>query len=297
MIVKVPKPGITDYELKYFMEADTPARKNMRKITLADSGKAAVNGVEQDDDDVGRDDDDLPEDDDTEDTPETDDDSDVDDVNLDDDDLDIDDEDLGDDEDDDEGTADDTDGATDDEETGDDTDAEDSAGGTDGDGGDEGGNDDVAVDNEGDGTGDDNADEGDNPDDGGDDNKAKTPEQKQELIQKFNLFTKMKNLHETTGKYIEKINMLIAYNTDNTTAYQAVCDKLDEMRGYIYEYMLVKFDGAKYVESMLFYHRATTLIYLILEELDAIKIKGDEKNGSKSSKRSTKKTETRGKSK
>jgi hypothetical protein len=292
MLVKVPRDDIDNYRRKYFLEADTTERKNVRSISISDNGKPAINGDELDDDDIEIDDEDdeLSEDD-------------V--AGLDDDDDDEiatdDSDDSAPDNGDDDTGSDDADGdeiATDDsgdsDNDNDDTNTDDDGGSDDNGGGDASGDDGDADDGDGDEIATDDSDDSvpdDNGDNGGDDNSGDdsgddggmSPEERTENIRKKSLFRSFNDLYDTLGKYIEKMNMLMAYGTDATPEYRKIADQLTEIQSYVYDYMLIKFTTNKYIQSMLFYQRAVTATTMVVNDLDKITIanKNSENNKAK----------------
>lgn len=265
MIIKVPRSDITDYERKYFFEADTAERRNVRRIRVEDSS-VSVNDNAVDSDDVVSDNTEVDDEDTTDTTPE---DTEVD-AGGEDDDSDIaeepSDDDFGDDDDmgDDDNPGEDAGGDDSDVVLEPDDDDEEPADG----GGDEG-DDDASDDSD-----------GSNSDNSNDENDD-------ERIRKKALFNKFKDLHEAIGAYIEKLNMVMAYSSELVTAYREACDKLDELNTYIYDYIVVRFVSATYTESMLTYQRALTAVSLILDGLEEVtnadipaNSKGDKKHNS-----------------
>lgn len=238
MIIKVPRVNLTTYESRFFYEAEVGERKNVRRITLSDSGSAAVNGTNKDATEVDTDD--------TNDTAtavETEPDD-----EFADDDLGEDSDDLGD-----AGDGDTTDDGGDGVVTEPDDDAVDTDGGNDGT--------------------DDSSDEGEQTDNG-------------EGLRKRALFSRLRDLHDAVVKYIEKLNMMMAYSSDLVVGYRECCDAFDELQTYIYDYMLIRFADASYPESMLFYQRVLTAINLILDKLEDIDFA--EGNSNSKEKQSTK---------
>lgn len=260
MITKVPRVNLTTYESRFFYEAEVGERKNVRRITLSDSGSVAVNGTDKDATEVDTDMEEIPETD-TDDTNDTatavetepddefaDDDlgEDIEDDETGSPDLEQDSDDLGD-----AGDGDTTDGG------GDVTEPDDDAVDTDG------GNDDTN----------DSSDDGEQTDNG-------------EGLRKRALFSRLRDLHDAVVKYIEKLNMMMAYSSDLVVGYRECCDAFDELQTYIYDYMLIRFADASYPESMLFYQRVLTAINLILDKLEDIDFA--EGNSNSKEKQSTK---------
>lgn len=271
MIVKVLRDNLTNYESRFFYEAEVGERKNVRRITLSDSGGAAVNGTDKNDTEIDTD---------TEEISETDIDA-VDDASPE---VETEPEDEFD-------TAAEGDPNTDpdnggtegpdleqdtDEELGDENGDE-----TAGDGGEDGG---VVTEPE------DDAVDTDSEDDTDDDSGGDEQEDNGEGLRKRALFSRLRELHEAVGKYIEKLNMMMAYSSDLVVGYREACDAFDELRTYIYDYMLIRFADASYPESMLFYQRVLTAINLILDKLTGIDITGG--NSNPNAKQSTKQGKT-----
>jgi hypothetical protein len=304
MLVKVPRDDIDNYRRKYFLEADTTDRKNVRSISISDNGKPAINGDELEDDDIEIDDeddelseddvaglddedDDIATDDSDDSTPDdggdnTDDGAGDDNTNTDTDDNGDDGDDIALDEDDDtdndnDDTGTDDDGGTNDNGGGDDS-GDDNGDADDGDG------DEIATDDSDDSVPDDNGDNGGDSsgDDSGDDS-GMSPEERSENIRKKSLFRSFNDLYDTLGKYIEKMNMLMAYGTDATPEYRKIADQLTEIQSYVYDYMLIKFTTNKYIQSMLFYQRAITATTMVVNDLDKITVanKNSENNQTK----------------
>lgn len=299
MITLVPREDVTDFERKYvYCEApgdDERPKRNLRRITLRDGG-VSVNGR----DPQGVDDVDLDTDDDTEDV-------DIDD--LEDDEIDLETDDLDDDALADDGGNDDVelenpgelggeeDTTPPDNETGADdaagsgdiaTEPTDDAGGggDDNDPGDDAGDGggDIEVEPEGDDAGEDEGEEETGGNDaGGDAETPVSPEDKDEIIRKKALFRRFNTLHDAIGKYIEKLNMMMAYSSDYSKGYREICDDFDTLKTYIYDYMLIKFPEASYPKSRLFYEWAMTAAGVILEKLGDTSIVEDKdsKNGKK----------------
>lgn len=199
-IITVPRRDISNFERRYFFEADNPERTNVRKISLAD-GKTTVNGKTTRTSGVKTE----PEDD--------------------------------------EPTENDT-GSTD-------TTPDDDSG--------------VAMEpddeDEGDSGGDDESDDNDG-DNGGDDDKKAS-----DAIRKRALFSRIEAVYEAVDKYTDKLNKMMTNASDNVAIYREACDQFDAIRGYTYDYIIIRFPKASYEESMLFYQRILTAVQLTLEKL------------------------------
>lgn len=199
-IITVPRRDISNFERRYFFEADNPERTNVRKISLAD-GKTTVNGKTTRTSGVKTE----PEDD--------------------------------------EPTENDT-GSTD-------TTPDDDSG--------------VAMEpddeDEGDSGGDDESDDNDG-DNGGDDDKKAS-----DAIRKRALFSRIEAVYEAVDKYTDKLNKMTTNASDNVAIYREACDQFDAIRGYTYDYIIIRFPKASYEESMLFYQRILTAVQLTLEKL------------------------------
>lgn len=235
-IIAFPRKGLTRFERLYFFEADDveKQRTNVRKITVAD-GTDDVDKENSDDDMTDDGDEDVEG---TEDTG-TDDDEDVD--------LEADDSDMD-------------DGEDGGEDTGDDT-------GNDG-GGDGG---DVDLEDDGkdmDGGGD--SDSGDTDGDDGDDGGSeKNITDIADATRKRAIFSRIHDLHDAIGTYVDKLTSLMTTASDNVAIYRRACDDLDELMTYTYDFMIVRFKNATYTESMLLYQRVLTAVSLVLDELGA----------------------------
>ena len=242
-IITVPRRDISNFERRYFFEADNPERTNVRKISLAD-GKTTVNGKTTRTSGVKTEpEDDEPTENDTGSTDTTpDDDSGVA--------MEPDDEDEGD------------SGGDNTEE--DNPDIEDEGSDTDTDSGDDGDSD-VAMEpddeDEGDSGGDDESDDNDG-DNGGDDDKKAS-----DAIRKRALFSRIEAVYEAVDKYTDKLNKMMTNASDNVAIYREACDQFDAIRGYTYDYIIIRFPKASYEESMLFYQRILTAVQLTLEKL------------------------------
>lgn len=245
MIRKIPKPGFIErYRAQLFCEADTSNRKNIKRITLSDTGGAAINGSSRAADDIETDmeDDDLPE--------MMPDDSGSTDVEL---------------EPDDPGGGEDTppasDGGGDVELEPEEDDMPDDAQGSDET--EAGGGTDVVTEPD-----DESVSDGADGDEGsGESSGEENTEDFDENLKKRALFSKYSTLHDSIEAYIDKLNMMLAHGNDVVREYRDACDKFEKLRTYLYDYMLIRFSKASYTESFLFYQRALTTVMLILDEL------------------------------
>lgn len=292
MIICTPiDDGKTAFERKYmFLEAKgTENRKNMRRITVdMTNGKpdVKINGKahnvqdidsqpEDDDDDVDLSE--LEDEANASDTSVGDIDQQPDDDDGDDDmgDMDIDeqpDDDAGDatgdDGGDDGGGGDTPDQQPDDDGTGDGDDTGDDTGDT----GDGGGDDSQIAQQPDDGDsggGDTSGDDNNDNDDGGDDNG--NGGDKEEIMHKQALFGKYQTLYESIGNYTAKLDDVVGQTNETNLKIKEVNDQLKKLQDFIYDYMIIKFKDASYIESMLFYQRAIAVINLSLDMLDDVK--------------------------
>lgn len=240
-IVAIPRRELSKFERMYFLEAESDGRTNIRKITIGDDGRTRVNGNETNSDDIATDETDI-------DSGDTDTRPDDDSTGNDDNDIALEpDDDMGDDETD-EGNPKDT------------GDADTSPPDENVDGG--GDRNDVALEP-------DDNDDLDSQDSSENDSGEDTAQDATDVNRKRALFSRIDGLYETMEKYTEKLNMLMSNAADDISMYRIACDDLDDLKVCTYDYLIVRFSKASYMESMLFYQRVLTALRLILDDLGA----------------------------
>lgn len=241
--------GLTPFERKYMFTEATDKRKNVRRITIdMEDGKRnlKVNGNDANLDDTA---------------------SEEDDINSDDEDLDTDEEPTD---------------SLDDEESSIATEPDDTEGET---------NDsiepEVDADNNGDVEGDDGNDIASEPDDttntttdnnadsensnDENDNTEESPEEKEEVIHKQALFGKFQTLYEIIGNYCAKLDDLVGETDESNHKIKEINNQLKQLSDFLYDYMIIKFKDASYMESMLFYQRSIAVVNLSLDMLEEVK--------------------------
>ena len=113
----------------------------------------------------------------------------------------------------------------------------------------------------------------DNQDDGG--NGEGEKDDLQERIHKKNLYKKFMNLHSSIKNYVQKLNAITGTDDETNHQYVLICDKLKRLENFLYDYMVIKFKDAPYVQSVLFYQRSVAVINLTLDLLSDLRKKDD----------------------
>lgn len=284
MISIIEEDNMTSYEKNYmFMEAKASPRANMRRIEVTmnkrkrsskvngkDMAKSEEVDIDDTEEDIGADDDadsgededlagleeiDLDDEDDTEteEEPETEDDVET--------------------EPDDSGDNEDVEieGDTDSETDGEDSDSE------------------VAIDNSDDEGGDGSEDTGgsEEGDNAGGGEEQQSPEDKEEAIQKQALYRQFERLYETIENYIDKLEDQTGVDEKINHQFNLVSGKLNQLKDFLYDYMIIKFKNEDYLHSLLFYQRVIAVVNLsidLLEETESIQNKGNGKGKKRKSK-------------
>ena len=101
-----------------------------------------------------------------------------------------------------------------------------------------------------------------------------------EQIRKYVLYRKFLKLNKTLDKQCEALNTLISDDIDINQKYKKISNNLKELNSLLSEYMIIRFQNASYIQSMLFYQRVLTATDINLNALMDIK-KRLNKNASK----------------
>lgn len=143
---------------------------------------------------------------------------------------------------------------------------------------------DTGVDEEGfDDIGGDGTDEGtaDGNQQGNQDNKEENqgPGLEYDSTRKYVLFKEFMSLYNSVDNYVSKLENMM--NDDPTTnqIYKVCTNNLREIRDLIYDYMTLKYEASRYVQSLLFYEKMVAAVQIVFNMLSkAIKFRDKNKN-------------------
>ena len=112
-------------------------------------------------------------------------------------------------------------------------------------------------------------------DDAGEDDNANGDENNNtntdEQIRKYVLYRKFLKLNKTLDSQCEILNTLVSDEIDVNQKYKKISNNLKELNKILSEYMIIKFQNASYIQSMLFYQRILTATDINLNALMDIK--------------------------
>ena len=123
--------------------------------------------------------------------------------------------------------------------------------------------------------GDDTSDNSGDGDDGGDSGDGEDSSQdsadKEEAIHKQSLFIKFNNLYESIDTYTVRLDQVIGKTDELNHQYRIISGNLKKLKEFLYDYMVIRFKDATYVECMLFYQRSVASINLCFDAIQDIK--------------------------
>lgn len=92
-----------------------------------------------------------------------------------------------------------------------------------------------------------------------------------EAVKKQRLYESFLSLHNCVKNYIDKMDRVVGIDDNFNKEYMSINERLKRLRGFLYDYMVIKFKGSSYVQSLLFYQRAVATVNMCLNVIEDIR--------------------------
>ena len=113
---------------------------------------------------------------------------------------------------------------------------------------------------------------------GNDENKKEGPGLEYDSTRKYVLFKEFMGLHNSVNNYISKLENTLSDDPATNYIYKTCTKNLREIRDILYDFMILKYETSRYVQSLLFYEKMVASVQIVFNILNkAIKIKGKTK--------------------
>lgn len=92
-------------------------------------------------------------------------------------------------------------------------------------------------------------------------------------MRKYNLFKNFISLYYGIDKYLDRIEAMIKDDPESNTVINDCIKRLHELKQLTYDYIIIKYNPAPYVQSMLFYQRLIASIEIIFKLVSSLNVK------------------------
>jgi hypothetical protein len=103
-----------------------------------------------------------------------------------------------------------------------------------------------------------------------------------ESMRKYNLFKEYINLMTALDIYVERLKLFVLDDVDQNVVVNTCVDKLLEIKKLCSDYLLMKYELATYIQSLIFYQKLVVSIQLVfglLEKIDLFGPQDEEERG------------------
>ena len=104
-------------------------------------------------------------------------------------------------------------------------------------------------------------------------------------MRKYNLFKNFISLYYGIDKYLDHIEAMIKDDPESNTVINDCIKRLHELKQLTYDYIIIKYNPAPYVQSMLFYQRLVASIEIIFKLLSSLNVKKEKPKKEKDNKK------------